>query len=310
MNKRPFHTYEQFEEAWKNEPVPRPRLIKADIWHKNSDYPITPRRLKPLMVAAVLLCIAAIVASGPRAYAVFSRFILHDSNNNAIFEYKQSSSDRVTTDRKIEGILSRYTSKIAEAERSLKSGEAAVFFIAEAYRIDGHYFPLQQDASFTDIKQMRSRIPATFMAPSEIIPSYGLSEGTIRYKTAPVEHTALEQWDAEAQASDRPYLIKPLKLTDQVERVHFSYVDKSRSNLPIISVNVTESTGFTSTSNLDDQAEIIDSNGTEAIYEPGQRTLTFALQRDETMLQYTVLGNGFMTKKDFILAAERLIDLR
>ncbi|MFC4808876.1 hypothetical protein [Paenibacillus sp. GCM10023250] len=309
MNKRSIHTYEQFEEAWKNEPIPRPRLRKAALLPTNSDDPIS-RRLMPFTVAVVLLCLAAIAASGPHAYAVFSRLVLHDSNHNAVLEYRQSPSERAATDRRIEGLLSQYASKMSEAEQSLAFGEAAVFFIAEAYRIDGHYFPLQQAKLFTGIEQMRSGIPAAFMAPGEIIPSYKFSEGTIRYKTVPVEQAELEQWDAEAHASDRPYLIKPLKLTHQVERVEFSYVDKSHPSVPAINVNVTESTGFTGTSHLDDQAEIIDTNGLDVIYEPQQRTLTFVIQRDDTMLQYTVLGNGFTTKKDLLLAADRLIDSR
>ncbi|REE78562.1 hypothetical protein A8990_12636 [Paenibacillus taihuensis] len=309
MKKPAFHTYEQFEEAWKKESVPKPDVqsIKMSLLlRKKKNYGIS-RWLRPIPVSIVVLCICLIFVSGSHTYALLSKFILHDAQKNATFEYKQSSSERVEIDRKIESILSQYRSKMSEVADSLKLGEAVVFLIAEAYRIDGHYFPLQKDMVVTNIEQMKSPPLLKFKPPAKISPSYRFSKGTIHNKIAQVEHEQLEQWFAKSVDSNLAYLVEPVKLTDQVEWGEFSYVDEDNSDSPVLSVYMTESAGSMSTSNLDEQAEIINIGGSEVIYEPNHCSLTFVLQQDDTELQYTVLGNSLMTKQDFIQAVESLI---
>lgn len=308
MNKPAFHTYEQFEEAWRKEPVPKPDVqsLKMGLTMYKKKNTGVSRLLRPVPISIIVLCICVIFVSGSHTYALLSKYILHDSEKNTIFEYTQSSSERVETDYKIEKIISRYKSKMSEVKHSLQPGEAVIFLIAEAYQMDGHFFPLQKDIVITDLEQIKSAPPLNFEPPEQIHPSYRFSKGTIRYETAGVEREQLEQWYAKSIDSNLAYLVEPVKLTDQVDQVELSYVNEEHPEFAALNVLINESTGLMSSSNLDPQAEVITIDGREVIYEPNQYLLTFVLQQGDTQLQFIVLGNSLMTKQDYIHAVESL----
>lgn len=316
MSKPTFHSFQEFEEALKQEAVPYPeaqslrgRLLESkDVMETRESR--RPRRwMKPLPVTIALLCVAAILfTAGPTVQALFSKYVLHNSNGEPVLEYGQMSQEWIDKGAKVRSIMYDWKGKMDEIQDNLEDGDAVIFLVPEAYAVAGHYFPLQKPDLYHHIEDMIRDTSNGFIAPPFIPEDYHFSKGLIGYTLEPIEHGKIEQWYRDAVAANQPYIIKPVALTDQPQSIFFYFEDVKNPIDPYFTVSISEAVGFTSTTKMAESTEIIEVADSEVLYEDDEIDIvTFVVPHNGISLQYSIHGNSLMTKEDLLRIAEGIM---
>lgn len=310
MKNKVFLTFEQFEEAWRAESIPMPdvqhsytRIMRPAGGKKN----IRPW-LRPIPVSIGILCLSFLLFAGTNVSAIFLKYILHDDKGEAVFEYVQSSPEQLEIDKEIREMVTVYKNDMEAVEEGLSSGEATLFFITEAYRLDGYYFPLQKNEEFKELESLVQATDTSFRLPDALPQNYSFLSGEIIYETQRIDPSWLDQLYEEASSANLPYLVEPLKLTKKAQSIILNYSDESHPGIPFLSLLISQSTGSTSTSDIrSDATEIVQVEGMEAIYEQPFHKLTFVLEHNGVKLDYSVSGSQSSTKEDLLLLAKSLL---
>lgn len=314
MTNKAFHSFEHFEAAWKKEKVPMPDLysFKQQITNgANGNQPTRFRAwLRPVPVAIAIMCISVLLFAGPQASALFSKFILHGHNGEAVLELGETSFERTEIDNKLLALYKPYQKDMDAIQKGLMPGGSALFLLTEAYQLDRHYYSLQNEHIYTDIHALVQAVDVSFRTPTVVPSGYRFSEGKVTYESEAVDPSIMEQWVREAANAELAYIVKPWPLTSKASAVDYEY---SKLEYPVYSslnVRMTEATGYTTASNFHyaDTEIVFLEGGVEAVYQRAPfPSLTFVLSHDGNHFQYEVTGSNFTTEEDLFDFAKSLV---
>ncbi|MHA7965362.1 hypothetical protein ACX93W_14545 [Paenibacillus sp. CAU 1782] len=321
MKNTAFRTYDQFEAAWKAENIPTPNIQYGYVraLREGRSKKTISAWLRPLPIVMAILGLGVLFLAGTQVSALVSKYILHDRDGEAVLVYEETSLERTKIDEQLRAINRKYRFIEADFERALKPGETALFLVPEAYQLDGDYSVLHnRNETFTDMQTLTQAADIDFGTPAYIPPGYQFEEGGIDYQIEGVDRNDLNQLAQEAIDAGLPYIIKPWSFHFETGMIRYNYMKEvdTGKGYPIysnLSVGITEATGYTSVGSLQHgDIEIVDlGDGTEAIYEPSMKMLTFVLSHGGNKLQYTVSSgtlDGYeMPKEELFKFAQSLV---
>ncbi|MCM3749502.1 hypothetical protein M3223_19295 [Paenibacillus pasadenensis] len=205
--------------------------------------------------------------------------------------------------------LSVWQRKMEAIRQSLKPGEMAFLLIAEAYEISRYIYPIQKDTVYSSLEQLRQATDTEFPIPPPP-PGQLFSEGRITFESDSIAFTELESLYRTAKQSEQGYVVERMQQSRQAASIWYSYNRSGKTPfLPGVSVNIQEATGSIMSSRLSSVAEVVQIEGTEALFIPdGVPNLTVIVEHNKKNLQYT-FSSSMTEEKNLEQTKEELIEM-
>lgn len=285
MNKKAFHSFEEFTQVWKQETIPQPKGLEELF---RSD-PRPSYRWKRLSAAILSICVL-FTAGTTLSATVWDWPKLRNSQGEAVFGYGQTSPEQMEKDARSRQISGKYRDTMHDAEISAAPGEMNYLLITELYELDRYVYPYQQKSVFTTPQSLQNATATVFALPAYVPEKLGFLQGTIRYEGEPVDMEALYR---EAKQAGLDYIVRSAKLKPEAHEIYVEYGAPDAPAVPVLGIGIRPEKDLslahmTSSDASNKEYELVDIQGQEALYIKDERLLYLPVQAAEGGFIYEI----------------------
>ena len=306
MSRSRFHTFDQFAQALREEPVPP---APAEPFERRAAAAAAQRGRKLGKRSIAAVCALLLIATLTTAFAAAYGLKLRNAEGEILYEFGHVGEEQVRKDRQAEALRQRYASEIERLRAGLAPGEAASFLVVEAYELDGYVFDVRKEATYDAPERLRAATGFDLPLPSS------LPDG-VKAKRIAANFIGTEKPDGaalyeEAKANGKPFLAKKYDLSDDVRDVRVSYGTDKVDNLLNLYIRKSSGVQAEPIASLSGK-EVAKVAGTEAAYDAARNSLLFVVSRDGFEWEYLLIGMApgerWISKEELIATAESILD--
>ncbi len=288
MNKKAFHSFEEFTQVWKQETVPEPGRLKELVL---SD-PRPSYRWK--RISAALLSVCVLFTAGTTLSAtVWDWPKLRNSQGEVIFGYGQTSPEQMEKDARSRQLFEKYRDIRQNAEVNAAPGEMNYLLITELYELDHYFYTAQKKSVFTSPETLQTATTTAFQLPAYVPEKLAFLQGIIQYEGEPVDSEALYQ---EAKRAGLAYIVRSAKLKPEALNIYLEYGGSPAPDapaVPVLRIGIRPEqdlslANMTASDASQKAYEIVTIKGQEALYIKDEQLLYLPVQTAEGGLIYEI----------------------
>ncbi len=285
MNKKAFHSFEEFTQVWKQETIPEPKGLE-ELFRSG---PRPSYRWKRVSAALLSMCVL-FTAGTTLSATVWDWPKLRNSQGEAIFGYGQTSPEQMEKDVRSRQLSGKYRNIMHDAEISAAPGEMNYLLITELYELDRYFYPYQQKHVFTTPQSLQAATTTAFKLPAYVPEKLGFLQGTIRYEGEPVD---MEELYREAKQAGLDYIVRTAKLKPVAHEIYVEYSAPDAPAVPVLGIGIRPEKDLslahmTSSDASHKEYELVDIQGQEALYIKDEQLLYLPVQDGEGGLIYEI----------------------
>lgn len=304
MTQIPFHSYEEFAEAWKRRKLPEPmplenlNLVPAGRdcrkvnFRTSASCHASPRLKRLATVPLLTLCL--LLAAGTTLSArLWDTFTLRNNKGEVTLSYTLNSPEEIKKEALRRHLNLKYRDIIDKRWQIVYPGQLSFLVIPELYGLTGVYNQYQEEKSFATPEALQNGTTTPFKLPAYLPEKLSFLEGSILYKGEEVDPQALY---IEAQAADMEYIVQSVPLNSEATRLSVEYgtpAGPDRAIVPKLRITINRIAGSSMTAMHDGYAdkvhyEVISIHGNEALYMEAEQTLHVFLKTADGGLLYNI----------------------
>jgi hypothetical protein len=284
MNKKAFHSFEEFTQAWKQETIPEPRRVE-ERFHSGSRPSCRRKR-----VSAALLSVCLLLAAGTAlSAAIWDSSKLRNKQGEVVFSYGQTSPEQMAKDARSRQLFEKYRDIRQDAEVNAAPGEMNYLLITELYELDHYFYAAQKKNVFTSPQGLQAATVTDFQLPAYVPAKLAFLQGIIQYEAEPVVYQ-------EAKRAGLAYIVRPAKLKPEALDIYLEYGGSPAPDAPVVPLlrigirpeKDLSLANMTASDASHKAYEIVTIKGQEALYIKDEKTLYLPMQTEQGGLIYEI----------------------